>query len=42
MPDSYSGNAVIGEGYASVLDEEAVLKSHLKYQQPEHMMWQLR
>lgn len=26
MPDSYSGNAVIGEGYASVLDEEAVLK----------------
>ena len=26
VPDSYSGNAVIGEGYASVLDEEAVLK----------------
>ena len=26
VPDSYSGNAVIGEEYASVLDEEAVLK----------------
>ncbi len=26
VPDSYSGNAVIGEGYASALDEEAVLK----------------